>query len=102
MPSWIRLLFVAVSIIDIIRSMTKMKIPGSGRKKGTPNVMTSELRAQLQLHVINELNAIQARMNELPLIDRYKVAAMLYKLVLPPETNDEPSNAPVIIISKDL
>jgi hypothetical protein len=27
---------------------------------------------------------------------------MLFKLLLPPQTNDEPSNAPVIIISKDL
>ena len=79
-----------------------MKIPGSGRKVGTPNVMTNELREQLRLHLVNELNAIQGRLNELPLVDRYKVAAMLFKLLLHPQTNDEPSNAPVIIISKDL
>ena len=79
-----------------------MKIPGSGRKFGTPNVMTNELREQLRLHLVNELDAIQGRMNELPLVDRYKVAAMLFKLLLPPQMNDEPSNVPVIIISKDL
>jgi hypothetical protein len=80
----------------------KMKVPGSGRKKGTPNVMTKELRNQLQLHLVNELEAIQGRLNELPLIDRYKVCAMLFRLVLPTQMNDEPSNAPVIVISKDL
>ena len=79
-----------------------MKIPGSGRKVGTPNVMTSELREQLRLHLVNELSAIQCRMDDMPLVDRYKVAAMLFKLLLPTQTNDEPSNAPVIIISKDL
>ena len=79
-----------------------MKVPGSGRKQGTPNAMTNELREQLRLHLTNELEAIQGRINELPLVDRYKVAAMLFKLLLPPQMNDEPSNAPVIIISKDL
>ena len=64
--------------------------------------MTNELREQLRMHLTNELEAIQGRVNELSLLDRYKVAAMLFKLLLPPQTNDEPSNAPVIIISKDL
>jgi len=82
--------------------MKGMKIPGSGRKPGTPNAMTNELRDQLRLHLAHELNAIQGRMDEMPLVDRYKVAAMLFKLLLPTQTNDEPSNAPVIIISKDL
>jgi len=82
--------------------LMKMKVPGSGRKLGTPNVVTNELRERLRLHLVNELNEIQGRLNELPLVDRYKVAAMLFKLLLPPQMNDEPSNAPVIIISKDL
>ena len=80
----------------------KMKIPGSGRKQGSQNVLHRELREQLQLHLANELNAIQGRIDELPLTDRYKVAAMLFKLLLPTQMSDEPSNAPVIIVSKDL
>jgi hypothetical protein len=95
-------LIVAVSILDEITCPMKMKVPGSGRKQGSQNILQRELREQLQLHLANELNAIQARIDELPLVDRYKVAAMLFKLSLPTQTNDEPSNAPVIVISKDL
>lgn len=82
--------------------MKRNKIPGSGRKVGTPNVMTNELREQLRLHLVNELDAIQERMDEIDLIDRYKVAVMLFKLLLPIQTNDEPSNAPIIVISKNI
>jgi hypothetical protein len=82
--------------------LKRQKIIGSGRKQGSQNILQRELREQLQLHLANELNAIQARINELPLVDRYKVAAMLFKLLLPPQTNDDTSNAPVIIVSKDL
>lgn len=85
-----------------VETMKGMKVPGSGRKQGTPNAMTNELREQLRLHLTNELEAIQGRINELPLVDRYKVVAMLFKLLLPTQMNDEPSNAPVIVISKDL
>ena len=95
-------LIVAVSILDEITCPMKMKVPGSGRKQGTPNVITNELREQLRMHLVNELETIQGRLNELPLIDRYKVCAMLFKLVLPTQMNDEPNNAPVIVISKDL
>ena len=82
--------------------MKRNKIPGSGRKVGTPNVMTNELREQLRMHLVNELDAIQGRMDEIDLIDRYKVAVMLFKLLLPTQTNDEPSNAPIIMISKNI
>ena len=82
--------------------MKRNKIPGSGRKVGTPNVITNELREQLRLHLVNELDAIQERMDEIDLIDRYKVAVMLFKLLLPTQTNDEPSNAPIIVISKNI
>jgi len=82
--------------------MKRNKIPGSGRKVGTPNVMTNELREQLRMHLVNELDAIQGRMDEIDLIDRYRVAAMLFKLLLPTQTNDEPSNAPIIMISKNI
>lgn len=94
--------FVAVSILHEIRCTMKMKVPGSGRKPGSENVIQRELREQLRLHLVNELQAIQGRINELPLVDRYKVAAMLFKLVVRPELNEEPSNAPVIVISSDL
>jgi hypothetical protein len=82
--------------------MKRNKVPGSGRKVGTPNVMTNELREQLRLHLVNELDAIQGRMDEIDLIDRYRVAAMLFKLLLPTQTNDEPGNAPIIVISKNI
>ena len=82
--------------------MKREKIPGSGRKIGTPNVMTNELREQLRMHLVNELDAIQGRMDEIDLIDRYRVAAMLFKLLLPTQTNDEPTNAPIIMISEKI
>lgn len=81
---------------------SRMKIPGSGRKVGTPNALTNDLRNLLRNHLENELEAIRSRLDELPLVDRYKVCAMLFKLVLPPQTNDETGNAPIIIISNDL
>jgi len=82
--------------------MKRNKVPGSGRKVGTPNVMTNELREQLRMHLVNELDAIQGRMDEIDLIDRYRVAAMLFKLLLPTQTNDEPTNAPIIMISNKI
>ena len=93
---------MAVSILEKITFTMKMKVPGSGRKPGSENVIQRELREQLRLHLANELQLIQGRINELSLVDRYKVAAMLFKLVVRPESNEEPSNAPVIIVSKDL
>jgi hypothetical protein len=95
-------LIVAVSILHEITCPMKTKVPGSGRKQGSQNILQRELREQLQLHLANELNAIQARINELPLIDRYKVASMLFKLLLPTQTNDEPTSQPIIYIHKDL
>jgi hypothetical protein len=88
---------VAASIIDIITSMKRTKVKGSGRKIGSENVIHRELREQLRLHLANELNAIQGRIDELPLSDRYKVAAMLFRLVISPQTN-EPMNEPTIIL----
>jgi hypothetical protein len=82
--------------------MKRNKVPGSGRKVGTPNVMTNELREQLRMHLVNELDAIQGRMDEIDLIDRYRVAAMLFKLLLPTQTNEEPTNAPIIMISNKI
>jgi hypothetical protein len=82
--------------------MKRNKVPGSGRKVGTPNVMTNELREQLRMHLVNELDAIQGRMDEIDLLDRYRVAAMLFKLLLPTQTNDEPTNAPIIMISEKI
>lgn len=79
----------------------RMKVEGSGRKQGSQNVLQRELREQLHLHLVNELNAIQARVDELPLVDRYKVAAMLYKLVLPTQMQ-EYAPPPVIHVHRDL
>jgi hypothetical protein len=93
---------VAVSILEKTRFQMRMKVPGSGRKQGTPNVITNELREQLRLHLANELDAIQGRINELPLIERYRLAVMLYKLVLPTQMSDEQPNVPIIVISKDI
>ena len=77
--------------------MKRTKVKGSGRKIGSENIIQRELREQLRLHLVNELNAIQGRIDELPLSDRYKVASMLFKLVISPQTN-EPMNEPTIIL----
>jgi len=78
-----------------------MKIEGSGRKVGSQNVLHKQLREQLHLHLASELDAIQARVDELPLLDRYKVASMLFKLLIPPQTQ-EFSPPPVIYVHRDL
>lgn len=80
----------------------RMKVPGSGRKPGSTNVITRELKEQLALHLANELEVITSRLDELSLVDRYKVCAMLFRLVLPTQTNDEPNDVPFIIIPKDI
>jgi hypothetical protein len=80
----------------------RMKVPGSGRKPGSTNAITRELREQLTLHLANELEVITSRLDELPLVDRYKVCAMLFRLVLPTQTLDNISEPPVIVISHDL
>ncbi len=79
----------------------RQKIAGSGRREGSQNVLQKQLRDQLRLFLANELDAIQARVDELPLVDRYKVAAMLFKLVIPPETQ-EYAPPPIIHVHRDL
>lgn len=79
----------------------RLKIEGSGRKQGSQNVLQRELRQQLHLHLANELNAIQARVDELPLLERYKVASMLFKLLIPSQTQ-EYAPPPVIHVHRDL
>lgn len=79
----------------------RAKIQGSGRKQGSQNILQRELREHLTLHLVNELNAIQARLDELPLVDRYKVAAMLFKLVVAPESQTY-APPPVINVYHDL
>jgi hypothetical protein len=78
--------------------MKRTKIIGSGRKIGSENIIQRELREQLRLHLVNELNAIQSRIDELPLSDRYKVAAMLFKLVVSPQSNEMQSESPIILV----
>jgi hypothetical protein len=89
---------VAASIIDKNTSMKRTKVKGSGRKIGSENIIQRELREQLRLHLVNELNAIQGRIDELPLSDRYKVAAMLFKLVISPQSNEMQSESPIILV----
>jgi hypothetical protein len=89
---------VAASILDKFTSMKRTKIIGSGRKIGSENIIQRELREQLRLHLVNELNAIQGRIDELPLSDRYKVAAMLFKLVVSPQSNEMQSESPIILV----
>ena len=45
----------------------RQKIPGSGRKEGSQNVLQKQLREQLRLFLADELHAIQDRVDELPL-----------------------------------
>jgi hypothetical protein len=89
---------VAASILDKITSMKRTKVKGSGRKIGSENIIQRELREQLRMHLVNELNAIQGRIDELPLSDRYKVAAMLFKLVVSPQSNEMQSESPIILV----
>ena len=79
----------------------RQKIVGSGRKMGSTNVVQRELREQLRLFLTDELHAIQDRVDELPLLERYKVASMLFKLVIPPETQ-EYAPPPIIHVHRDL
>jgi hypothetical protein len=79
----------------------RLKIEGSGRKQGSQNLLQRELREQLHLHLANELNAIQARVDELPLLERYKVASMLFKLLIPSQMK-EFAPPPVIHVHRDL
>ena len=79
-----------------------MKVPGSGRKTGSTNVINRQLREQLTLHLESELEVITSRLDELPLVDRYKVCAMLIKLVLPPQTIDISVDRPVIVFPPGL
>lgn len=80
----------------------RMKVPGSGRKVGSTNLVNSQLREHLRLHLESELEVITSRLDELPLVDRYKVCAMLFKLVLPPQTFDVSTDRPIIIIPPNL
>jgi len=82
--------------------MKRTKVKGSGRKIGSENVIHRELREQLRLHLANELNAIQGRIDELPLSDRYKVAAMLFKLVISPQSNEMQSESPIILVPSNV
>jgi hypothetical protein len=79
----------------------RSKVEGSGRKQGSQNILQRELREHLRLHLVDELTAIQARVDELPLVDRYKVAAMLFKLVVAPESQSY-APPPVIHVYHDL
>lgn len=82
--------------------MKRDKIKGSGRKIGSENIIHRELREQLRLHLVNELNAIQSRINELPLNERYKVAAMLFKLVVAPESNQNINEPTIILVPENV
>jgi hypothetical protein len=79
----------------------RSKIEGSGRKQGSQNILQRELRERLTSHLVHELTAIHARLDELPLVDRYKVAAMLFKLVVAPESQSY-APPPVIHVYHDL
>lgn len=82
--------------------MKRDKIKGSGRKIGSENIIQRELREQLRLHLVNELNAIQSRINELPLSERYKVAAMLFKLVVAPGSSQSMNEPTIIIVPENI
>lgn len=93
---------MAASILHTFTSMKRDKVKGSGRKIGSENIIQRELREQLRLHLANELNAIQSRINELPLSERYKVAAMLFKLVVAPESNYSTNEPTIILVPENI
>ena len=57
-----------------------------GRKKGTPNKITKELKETLQDVINVEIQELPARLNELETKDRLSLLAKLLPYVLPKES----------------
>ena len=63
---------------------TKVKTPGSGRKKGTPNKLTHEIREALRQALVGELDKLSETLEALGPSQRVDAVLKLLKYVLPP------------------
>ncbi|MFV8269715.1 hypothetical protein ACNQGP_07225 [Flavobacterium sp. GT2N3] len=61
----------------------RVKTPGSGRVKGTPNKTTSEARELLQKIVGKELDKLGTLLSGLPPLERVNALAKLLPYILP-------------------
>ena len=66
------------------------KIKKGGRIKGTPNILTAELRQNIVTLLNNNFDKMQQDLNLLQPLNRLNILIELYKLCLPKliETND--------------
>lgn len=85
-----------------ILSMNKRMKTG-GREKGTPNKITSDVKHLIADLVMSELEYIYEHRHELELIDRYRLACAMSRLIVPVPTKEAPYvEPPIIYIHPDL
>ena len=67
-----------------------------GRQKGTPNVLTKELRTLLKNVLYNELESLEEKLDELEPRDRIELVIKLMPYVFPKMTNiSHSANEPI-------
>ena len=84
---------VLVALSNVIRYIAEQK--HGGRKKGTPNRLTRELRTILKDVLYQEMEQLEERLNDLDPKDRMQVILKLMPYVFPKvmdvqSTKDEP------------
>ena len=74
-----------------------------GRDKGTPNKITSDVKHLIAELVMSELQHVYEHRHELDLIDRYRLACAMSRLIVPVPTKEAPYvEPPIIYIHPDL
>jgi hypothetical protein len=68
-----------------------------GRDKGTPNKITSDVKHLIAELVTSELQHVYEHRHELDLIDRYRLACVMSKLIVPTPTKEVPYVEPPVI-----
>ena len=71
------------------------RIKTGGRKKGTPNKTTSELRAIIKQFVDDELSRISNKLNELTTYERFTILTKLIPYAMPKADNSMNERSPV-------
>ena len=71
------------------------RIKTGGRKKGTPNKTTSELRAIIKEFIDNELSTISDKLNELTTYERFTILTKLMPYAMPKADNSMNERPPV-------
>jgi hypothetical protein len=83
--------------------MTNKRLKTGGREKGTPNKINAELKALISEVALSEFLYIQEHLGDLELIDRYRFAVAMSRLIIAPPTKELPySDPPIIYIHQDL